>query len=110
MNGLCRDCRYYEPFEVFWELEKWVWVDDETPEGEAAGLADYDESARYHAHEQWKTRRWGRCLLAETFGGSLKRETSKFAAIDEETWGADVRCAPDFGCVQFSERPEKGEG
>lgn len=103
MSGICKDCRHYEPFEVYWETEKLGWTDEDTPEAERAGLAEFDEVARFQSHEQWKTRRWGRCLLAEANSGSLKREESKSAAIDFESYGAELRCAPDFGCVQWRE-------
>jgi hypothetical protein len=109
VRGECSSCRHYEPFSVYWQGEKWNWIDElETPEGERAGLEEFDEIARHHAEEHWKTRRWGRCTLSATLGGSLIHPVSRSGAIDhDEGLGlADLRCSPFYGCNQWKGREE----
>lgn len=81
MSGLCKDCRWWKPFEP----------------GEP-----YHDRDLNHYYEGW-----GECELAEMKDGAPKHERSRAVGVDGERYVAGLVTAPDFGCGQFSGRAEK---
>lgn len=49
------------------------------------------------------------CLLMRSSGGKADYPESKAVALDGEDYLAGVITQPDFGCIQFKEKPAQNE-
>jgi hypothetical protein len=86
MSGICKDCKWWESFEAWWE---------------EYGQYRYDspDDIRY----EWGVRRYGECKLAESDGQNPDHEQTKAFATDGEHYQGGLQTAPDFGCNQWEE-------
>lgn len=51
---------------------------------------------------------WGCCEIGSSGNGEADTKETKAYALDYEQYGAKLRTAPDFGCVQFEPKDTVG--